>query len=218
MAKYITIPQSLIENSSLDDKRIIAFVAILYSKWDGSDYEALVHSSCYYSGFRGRNGILNQYKSLVEFYIKNGYLDRGMLNISREKPFAKISHSEIKRIFKLRESLQKEGKRINHAVIFLVLAYIRSHMTNDYYSDFVSRAAQKLNISSRSFTQVLGWLERLEIIHSEQLPRYKTKDGAWHSNVSVFVNMEEDGKLVDWKSKCEQAVKCVRREIFKRKI
>lgn len=49
-------------------------------------------------------------------------------------------------------------------------------------------------LSVRSISAGLRVLEQLNIIHSKELPRYKDKEGHWHANIRLFVNMEHRGK------------------------
>lgn len=204
--KIIKIPQSLIRNLSLNDKRVVAFAAIIASNWSGSDYESLVEYSLY-SGFRGKDGVMNQFKELVRSFLDTGYFtksDGGIVYIDQKEQFAIIYYSEFQKILQLRTKYKTDGRRLNHAHILLLLSYIRLYMYYQkgkpvYYSNLLIRIANSTGLSVRSISSCLKVLEELDIIHNEELPRYKDNNGGWHSNVRIFVNMKLYGTIsYDW--------------------
>ncbi len=204
--KIIKVPRSLIHNQSLNEKRVVAFASIIISGWSGADYESLVKYSLY-SGFRGKDGVINQYKELVRSFFDAGYFtmsDGGIIYIDQEEQFGIIYYSEFQRILQLRTECKADGRRLNHAHVMLLLSYIRLYMNYQkgkpvYYSNLLIRISENTGLSVRSISSCLKVLEELGIIHNEELPRYKDNDGGWHSNVRIFVNMKLYGTIsYDW--------------------
>ena len=75
----------------------------------------------------------------------------------------------------------------------------------------LSTISKNIGISVRSITSALRILEELSIIHSEELPRYRDKNGNWHSNVKIFVNMEHCSLIAaninyDWQEETVRAI------------
>lgn len=213
MKNYITIPRSLILNKELGNKRVAAYAAILFSGWTGSSINTLV-SSAGYSPTRGKSKISAQFKSLVDEFISLGYfsyIDGAIVYIKPGESYAIIYRSEFQRIILAREQSLSSGGRMNHAHILLLLAHIRLYMNNRdgvprMYSNLLSRISESTGLSSRSISAGLKILEELNITHSEELPRYTDNNGCWHSNVTVFVDMEFRGQSeVDWHSESQKA-------------
>lgn len=212
--KFIKIPRSLIHNKEIGDKRIIAFASIIFSDWSGSDYESLARFSLY-SGFRGKDGIISQYKELVLYFINVGYFNKSdgdMIYINHDEQFGIIYYNEFRKILKLRSEYKKQGNRLNHANVLLLLAYIRLYMNHgrgkpEYYSNLLIRISENTGLSVRSISSSLKVLEQLGIIHNEELPRYKGDDGSWHSNVRIFVNMRQHGTIsYDWQQEVSRGI------------
>lgn len=199
---FLKIPSSLIRNIELGEKRVIAYCSIILSNWSGVNYEELTTYSLY-SSFRGKDGIVNQYKQLVSHFFSAGYfekVDKGIFNIDKDEQFSIVYISEIQKIFNLRKSSKQQGLRLNHANVLLLLSYIRLYMNHgkgkpEYHSNLLVRISQQIGLSVRSISSSLKILKELEIIHNQELPRYKSKDGNWHSNVRIFVNMKKYGTM-----------------------
>lgn len=216
--KIIKIPRSLIHNLALNDKRVVAFASIIVSNWSGTDYESLTKYSLY-SGFRGKDGVINQYKELVRNFFEAGYftkLDGGIIYIDQEEQFGIIYYSEFQRILQLRTKYKADRRRLNHAHVLLLLSYIRLYMNYKsgkpvYCSNLLIRISENTGLSVRSISSCLKVLEELDIIHNEELPRYKDKDGGWHSNVRIFVNMKLYGIIsYDWQYEAQRSAKLLR--------
>lgn len=213
--KIIKVPRSLIHNLSLNEKRVVAFASIIASDWSGADYESLTKYSLY-SGFRGKDGVINQYKELVRNFLDAGYFtesDGGIIYIDHEEQFGIIYYNEFQRILQLRTEYKENGHRLNHANILLLLSYIRLYMNYQkgkpvYYSNLLIRISKNIGLSVRSISSCLKVLEELCIIHNEELPRYKDNNGSWHSNVRIFVNMKLFGTIsYNWQ---HEVLRCTR--------
>lgn len=216
--KIIKVPRSLIHNLSLNNKRVVAFASIIVSNWSGLDYESLIKYSSY-SSFRGKNGIINQYKEIVQNFFDAGYFkeqDGGIINIDQKEQFGIIYYSEFRKILQMRNECKLNGCRLNHAHILLLLSYIRLYMNyqkgnQGYYSNLLVRISENTGLSVRSISSCLKVLEELGIIHNEELPRYKDNDGGWHSNVRIFVNMKLFGTIsYDWQREVIRIAKRIR--------
>lgn len=204
MKEFAAIPSDLILDKDLGDKRIAAYLAIFFSGWNGGQINQLVQYSKF-SVCRDRAGVLNQFKILIEKFISHNYLirDRGIVYIDQSESSSIIQYSEFQRILLMREESVHSGTRINHAHILLLLAYIRFRMTHlpdvpGIYFDLLKNISENTGLSVRSITSGLKILKELNIIHNAELPRYQDKDGFWHANYRIFVNMEQDGKQLDW--------------------
>lgn len=216
--KIIKVPRSLIHNLSLNEKRVVAFASIITSDWSGENYESLVKYSLY-SGFRGKDGVINQYKELVRSFFDAGYFTEsngGIIYIDQDEQFGIIYYSEFQKILQLRTQCKTNGQRLNHAHVLLLLSYIRLYMNYQkgkpvYYSNLLIRISENIGLSVRSISSCLKILEELGIIHNEELPRYKDKDGGWHSNVRIFVNMKLYGIIsYDWHREALRSARLLR--------
>lgn len=200
LKEFITIPRSLILDRDLGDKRVIVYSSILFSDWTGNSIEDLVRYSKY-SACRDKSGVLNQYKTIVDHLVSKDYFfynGRGIVYIKPNDSFGIIYYSEFQRILQERERSQGKGQRMNHAHLLLLLAHIRLNMIHrpgvpEMYSNLLVRISESTGLSVRSISAGLKILEELNIIHNEELPRYKDEEGHWHSNVRIFVNMEPGG-------------------------
>lgn len=216
MKEFVIVPQSLIHDRELGDKRVIVFSAILFSGWNGNAIEDLVRYSGY-SVCRDRAGVLQQYKLLVKQFIDRGYFkydDQGIVYIKPQESFGIVYYNEFQRIMHRRDISSKVGKRMNHAHLLLVLAHIRLHMIHqtgcpEIYSNLLSRISDSTDLSVRSISSGLKILEELHIIHNEELPRYTDEEGRWHSNVRIFANMEfagQPGMQRDWQNEIRRGI------------
>lgn len=129
--------------------------------------------------------------------ISKGMSDNFSFKVESPKnSFGIIYEFEYRRIFDYRIAAKKESKRVNHSHLLLLLSYIRLNMIKQpgkpvMHFSMIRTISQNIGISTRSIAVALRILEELSIIHSEELPRYKDKNGNWHSNVRIFVNMEQ---------------------------
>lgn len=216
MKEFITIPRSLILNRDLGDKRVIVYSSILFSNWSGNNFEDLVRYSKY-SACRDKSGVLNQFKAVVDQLVSKNYFfhgDRGIVYIKPNESFGIIYRSEFQRILQERACSQEKGQRMNHAHLLLLLAHIRLNMIHkpgvpEMYSNLLVRISESTGLSARSISAGLKVLEKLNIIHNEELPRYKDEEGHWHSNVRIFVNMELSGRSDvqrDWQREVSRGI------------
>lgn len=218
MNQYLMIPRSIIDNQQLGNKRAIIYSSIFFSGFHPSQIKELVEYSRF-STCRDKTGVMYQYKTVIDNLYSLGFLgnDRDGFYIKPNNGFGAIYADEFQRIISERDRLALSKKRINHANIILVLVYVRSRMIRsagvpEFYSDLLSRMSENTGISVRSISACLETLEYLKIIHHEELPRYQSKDGIWHANVKIFVNMESHGQSnspLDWKSETERGIKYI---------
>ena len=214
----VQVPISLIHNKFLNRKRVIAFVSIVASGWKGSDYEQLAKFSLY-STHRGNDSIINQYKHLVQQFLDTGYLEQlngGMFYTRKDDHFGIIYWCEFQKILSFKKDCKLNGSSFNHANVLLLLAHIRAYMDYTggkptFYSNLLSRISEQTGLSVRSISQCVDVLEELGIIHSEKLPRYQDRNGCWHSNSRVFVNMRLQGDTpYDWQEETAKSIRWIR--------
>ena len=209
MKRYIMIPWELVYDNQLGDKRVLIYAAIYFSNWDGTDISALA-AYAGYSSSRGNTKLIQQIGILVSSFISEGYYSPGMDYIKRKGRYCKITRTEFNRIMKLRKDEMLIGKKINHAHIILLLSYIRVNMIYktgipEMYSDLINRMAKQVDMSPRSVSSVMDSLQKLQIIYNERLSRYTSKDGSWHSNVTIFLNYNDGSKDQSLEEKIEAA-------------
>ena len=205
MYEFIMIPRSLIYNCELSEKRVLAYSSILFSGWDGKNIEELVKYSRF-STRRDSGSILYQYRELIYQFIKNQYFENknSIIRCIRQSDcFGIIYYNEFQKILQARDDGIQNGRRINHSNVLLLLAHIRLCMIRQpntplFYSNLLNRISNSVGISVRNITKSLKVLEELNIIHNEELPRYKDSNGHWHSNVRIFVNMETEDCNYNW--------------------
>lgn len=217
MQEFIMVPRSLIYNCELGEKRVLAYSSILFSGWDGKNIKELVSYSKF-STRRDAGGILCQYRNLVNKLVNNQYLKNGISRleyIKQQESFGIIYYDEFHKILEVREASIHSGQRMNHSHILLLLSHIRLCMIRhpkipQYYSNLLSRISMSIGISVRNISKCLKILEQLEIIHSEELPRYKDNNGHWHSNVKIFVDMKNhDSSFYDWQDVVARGIRCI---------
>lgn len=213
MQSFIKIPYSLIYNRAMGDKRVLAYSSIIFSRWAGDNIENLVQ----YSGFcarRDSGGVLQQYKVLTQELIENNYFkisNSGLMHITKDERYGIIYFSEFKLILHSRErEVAGGGRRINHSHLLLLLAHIRlcmirKHGLPQFYSNLLIRISESIGLSVRTISKCLKILEELNIIHSEELPRYKDNKGCWHSNVKIFVNMASH----NWQAETSRGIRYI---------
>lgn len=216
--KMVMVPKGVILNRQLNDKRVIAYASTVVSNWSGTDYAALARYSLY-SGFRGKDGVISQYKELMRNFFDAGYFalaDGGMIYIDHKEQCGIIYYSEFQRILQERVRSKAEGRTMNHAHVLLLLSYIRLYMNTHsgnlvYCSNLLIRISESTGLSVRSISSALRVLEELDIIHNEELPRYKDHEGCWHSNVRVFVNKKRFGSVsYDWQREAQMSIMRIR--------
>ena len=220
MQEFIMIPYSLIYNRNMGDKRVLVYSSILFSGWAGKNVEELVRYSKY-SPRRDSGGVLQQYKVLIKSFVENHYFKKtknNLIYVRPEESFGIIYRKEFQIILQSRDSKLCDTRRINHSHLLLLLSHIRLCMIRSYgvprfYSNLLSRISNNIGLSVRSISKSLKILEELEIIHSEELPRYKDNDGHWHSNVKIFVNMNPlDENIEDsysWQNETSKGIRYI---------
>lgn len=216
MQEFIMIPRSIINNCELNEKRVLAYSSILFSGWGGENIEELVAYSRF-STRRDAGSILHQYRELVYHFIQNQYfrkLNSGMQYIKQQDCFGIIYYDEFQKILQARERSILSRQRINHSHILLLLSHIRLCMIRQpdmplFYSNLLCRISDNIGMSVRNITKSLKVLEELNIIHSEELPRYKDNKGRWHSNVKIFVNMDIEECAYDWQDEVSRGIRYI---------
>lgn len=216
MNQYVMIPNSLIQNRALGEKRVVVYASIFFSGWSGQNIDELVLYAKY-SLSRERGKVLDQFKELVAQLVQGGYYTGGMVYIKPAEGFGIIYYNEFQRIMRRRELERQRGNRINHAHLLLLLAHIRMCMIRqpglpEVYSNLLKRISESTGLSSRSVSSGLRVLEELNIIHNEELPRYKDSAGNWHSNVRLFINMEPgitSGTTYSWQHELSRAIRYI---------
>ena len=223
--EQIKIPRSLIYNKEMGEKRVIVYSSILFTHLNekACSVNELVEE-CGYACKRMSNGVEQQFTNIIRILSDKRMLSvqwvaGNQISFGAEPPaksFGIIHESEFERILNYRKLAKKSGHRINHAHLLLLLSYIRLNMEKQtgkpimYYS-LLKTISENIGLSVRSISAALKVLERLSIIHSEELPRYQDEDGNWHSDVRIFVNMEQCGFIstnadYDWQEELQRGI------------
>lgn len=204
MRHYVRVPREIILNKGLGDKRVIVYAAAALE--ETSICKRLTQYSGYFSG-SADGGIKERFQELLDVYVAKGYFSvkcRKLVHSAPSDNFGIIWRKEFEQITR-----KEKPKRGNPARELLVLAYIRASYirhngASPFYSDLITRISEKIGIPPRAVTVATRKLQELQIIYNEELPRYK-RDGQWHSNVHLYVDMKVDGKY--WTSWRESAAK-----------
>ena len=216
MREFVMVPRSLIYNIKLNEKRVLAYSSILFSEWGGENIEELVSYSRF-STRRHFDGVVSQYQDLVHQFIEKNYFKKGkshLIYVKQPDSFGIIYYDEFQRILQAKDAGVQNGQRINHSHILLLLSHIRLCMIRQpgkplFYSNLLNRISNSTGLSVRSITKSLKILEELNIIHSEELPRYKDSDGQWHSNVKIFVNIQDKDANYNWQDEVVRGIKYI---------
>lgn len=206
---YVKVPRGLIEDQDLGDKRVLIYIAAVLSNCDEKSIDKLV-TYCGYSLDRHSGTVKSQFEDVIRRLVSNGYLQlrHGHFVIGRVKDcFGIIYRDEIEKIMRAREVRKHTQQRVNHAHALLLLSCVRCYMLRSHdaphYSNLLKRISENIGISVRSISGCVRVLEDLDILHSEELPRYKDENGLWHSNVRIFVNRQcravPSSKNYDWR-------------------
>ena len=198
----IQVPRGLIQDQTLGDKRVLVFAAILFSGWRGGGIDTLVTYAGYCTD-RHVGKARSVVSDLVRIIEESGFLT----DDTHGNGYGVVERAEFDAIVRAR------GNGVNHAHLLLLLAHIRLNMIKvhgfpEYYSDLLKRISVKTGLSARSVSKGITALERIGIIHGEELPRYKDGLGNWHSNTRVFVNMRRPYNRVcayDWMDEVRKA-------------
>lgn len=224
--EFVKVPRSLIYDKKLGDKRILAYTSILFHNWESKKCDVRELSSfCGYSSSRKNSDVDLQLLDLFKQLSSENYLSIGNINgktftfitDSPKESFGIIYSSEFTKILEYRKQEKANGRRINQAHLLLLLSYIRLNMQKMknkpvMHFSLLKTISENIDLSVRSISAALKILEKLQIIHSEELPRYKDVNENWHSNVKVFVNMkycsffETINTNYDWKIETERSI------------
>lgn len=117
-----------------------------------------------------------------------------------ESQFALIYMDEIEKIREFKK-YTKDISRMNSAILILVLSYIRVNMLrrqDGYIGNLADKPefcyrlykniATDIGISDRYISRAVGILNELDIIVSQEMPRYQDEKNNWHTGVTMFVN------------------------------
>ena len=210
----IKVPRSLIRAKNLGAKRVLVYMSIQFAHWNGRDINDLISLCGYSLSNRNVGSSASQVRYIVRRLADYGLFDRDEGLIPHDECYGLISKAEYELIFLGNKTILSDSKPYNAEAILLLLACIRCHMTHtscapQVYSNLLCRISDDIGLSTRTISNCIYWLEELDIIHSERLPRYKDGDGHWHTNVRIFVNRH--GRLdaddtYDWQKETKRGI------------
>ena len=211
--ELIQVPRSLIENTAMDPMRVHAYIAMTLFGCDGDN---LIQFCGYSASNRHAGSAANRIRALSKSLIELGYMGESQDQSLVGKGFGSIHPEEFDSICNLKH-ITSNAVRYNPSYVLLVLACIRCNMRRgkampQYYSNLLCRIADHIGISARAVSSSVRALEELDIIHCEELPRYKDGNGQWHSNVRIFVNRHgrlNAGTTYSWQKETERSIKMI---------
>ena len=218
--EFVQVPRNLIEDQAIGDKRVLVYLSISFSKWTGCKVDELT-TFCGYSADNRHSGSAGQQiRNIVAQLISRGYLTshaNQMRFTTFNDCFGAIYYDEFDKIMRTTKSTRVGDHRVNHAHLLLLLSCIRCYMIHttgapQIYSNLLKRISEHIGISVRSISNCIRALEDLEIIHSEELPRYKDSNGNWHSNVRIFVNRQSrynPNHTYDWQQETKRGINMI---------
>ena len=219
--EYVRIPRSLIYNKQLGDKRALFYSSLLFHCWDKKECDLTELSQ--YCGFcvdRHNDANAAVFTNLLQDFAKAGYIEiKSRSNRSftffSESPkssFGIIYKYEFAQIIEYRKNQKENGLRVNHSHLLLLLSYIRLNMERQpgkpvVHFSMIKTISENTGLSTRSVSLAMKILEELSIIHHEPLPRYQDEDGNWHTNIKIFVNMNNvnNANEYDWQQETNRA-------------
>ena len=113
----IPVPAKLVFNNELNDKRVVAYIAMVVLGVCGKGVEEAVEY-CGYSTYRGKNGVLAQFRQVEQWLKDNKYFVPGGYTIKGDSEYCFVKYGEFGDIVKAKA----KGTKINIADVFLVLS------------------------------------------------------------------------------------------------
>lgn len=210
--EYVKIPRKLIYDTSLDDKRVLLYSALLFHCWDERKCDLSELSS--YCGFcvdRHSNTTEKTFKSLINSFhsiklITVKWLSKNVFTFFSQPPtnsYGVIYKAELEQLMLYRKKQKDNNIRINHSHLVLLLSYIRLNMDRQpgvpmMHFSLIKTISENTGMSTRSISYGLKLLKELSIIYYEELPRFRDEDGNWHTNVKVFVNAQNVNNIIGY--------------------
>lgn len=218
---YVKVPRGLIEEKSIGDKRVLIYLAAVFSNCEENSIDGLV-KDCGYSLDRHAGTVLSQFDDVIGQLMGKGFLqlaDGRMTCGGTNDCFGIVYRDEFDRILRARDAHRRTERRVNPAHTLLLLSCVRCYMLRTgiapHYSNLLKRISENIGISVRSISGCVRTLEDLDILHSEELPRYKDENGLWHSNVRIFVNRQSHGgnlsREYDWQAVTKRGIEMILR-------
>ena len=219
--EYVRIPRSLIYNKQLDDKRALFYSSLLFHCWDKKECDLTELSQ--YCGFcidRHNDANVAVFANLLQDFTKAGYIEIKsksnklftFFSKSPKSSFGIIYKYEFAQIIEYRQKQKKNGLRVNHSHLLLLLSYIRLNMERQpgkpvVHFSMIKTISENIGLSTRSVSLAMKILEELSIIHHEPLPRYQDENGNWHTNIKIFVNINNvnNANEYDWQQETNRA-------------
>jgi hypothetical protein len=117
-----------------------------------------------------------------------------------DSQFALIYIDELQKITEFKKHT-KDVNKMNSSIILLVLSYLRVNMLRRQGEYFANKSdkpefcyrmyidiEKDIGISNRYISRAVKILNEMDLIVSEEMPRYKDEKGNWHTEVTLFVN------------------------------
>lgn len=121
-----------------------------------------------------------------------------------DSQFAIVYLNELDRILEFKEYLKDIDVNINRmspAILILVLSYLRVNMLRRQ-DNYIGKESDKpefcyrmyidiekdIGLSNRYISRAVNILNKLDIIVSQEMMRYKDEKDNWHTDVTLFVN------------------------------
>ena len=219
------IPKDIILDNSMGKKRAIFTAGAYFLMNKFFDIKTTCSDFVRMFGYKPNHqkGRINDeakayFKSLSGIYAEEKGNQRGAIHLSmlpsftQPSLFAMIYSHEYANII-------EHSKGISMSIAFLVLAYIRLRLYKnasgkdekpEMYFCLQSNITNALDINIRALHNAINLLSELDIIHCDQMQRYRDKNNNWHTGLTVFVNKHRyingvEDKKYDWKREMERS-------------
>jgi len=227
--KYIKVPRELIYANTIGDKRISCFSYFVFHTCLNmrSFYNCnYLIEWCGFKPKRNKGAMNDKFKQVFTWFYDNGLIhnyddsnysekdftekNTVIVDLNRdwifpEKQFGMVFDFEIDLIKEYSEKNRLQlDKRITHATVLLVLAYIRCNIRyramecyelvyeikkapEIFYKKY-NEIAIDLGVPERICSKCVDILCDLQILEMAAMPRFKDDDGNWHTDSTIFAN------------------------------
>lgn len=226
---YLKIPRSLIYAHECGDKRVSCFsYFVLHS---GLNKRVLFQCNylitwCGFKPKRDKGCMNDKFKQVIAWMYENNFIQTADETIFHTKDFSRNStlianinpmaffpvnnfgmvfDFEIDKIIEYsKEHRLHMDRRITHATLLLILAYIRCNIRSrpkesydtqseiercpEVFYRMYTDIAKDLGLQERVVSNSIHILCDLQIIAKQEMPRFQDKNGAWHTDATMFVN------------------------------
>lgn len=175
---------------------------------------------CGYQPNRNEGRINDRVERILKLFEKNGYIsilnrldlrlgDTVEISVTQDffdlpTSFCIITLEEFYKIITYRSDLAFSSSKIMPEYLLCILSHIRINKSRrsvhqqktpeskpEIFFQQQKNIAKSLDISAKTLQRGIDILEKLDIIVSRPMPRYKDSNDNWHTDVTIFVDKYE---------------------------